>query len=87
MLTTVNAAVLGVAGYIGFQKRDEIKNWDRRLLASIAVGIATFVGGEGYVSWQVYTYAAISPARLPRSSSRSKHISCGPIVHGLNQID
>lgn len=48
-LTAVNVAVLGAAGYFGYQNRNQIKSQDQRLLGAVAVGIATLLGGERYV--------------------------------------
>ncbi|WFD18057.1 hypothetical protein MCAP1_000269 [Malassezia caprae] len=45
-LSVVNAALIGAAGYFGYQNRNEIKTWDRRLLAAIAAGVVTFFGAE-----------------------------------------
>ncbi|WFD25523.1 hypothetical protein MNAN1_000483 [Malassezia nana] len=45
-LSIGNAALIGAAGYFGYQNRGEIKSWDRRLLAAIAAGIVTFFGVE-----------------------------------------
>lgn len=46
ILTLVNAALIGAAGYFGYQNRNEIRTWDRRLLAAIAAGVVTFFGAE-----------------------------------------
>ena len=48
LLTTVNAAVLGAAGYFGYQNRNEIKAQDQKLLGAAAVGIVTVLGSESY---------------------------------------
>ncbi|WFD42355.1 Prohibitin-1, subunit of the prohibitin complex (Phb1p-Phb2p) [Malassezia psittaci] len=45
-LSAVNVAVLGAAGYFGYQNRNQIKAQDQRLLGAVAVGIVTFLGGE-----------------------------------------
>ncbi|WFD02637.1 hypothetical protein MOBT1_001318 [Malassezia obtusa] len=47
-LSVVNVAVLGAAGYFGYQNRNQIKSQDQRLLGAVAVGIATLLGGESY---------------------------------------
>ncbi|KAL4400097.1 hypothetical protein ACI68E_003012 [Malassezia pachydermatis] len=49
-LSVVNVAVVGAAGYFGYQNRNEIKTWDRKLLAAIAVGVAAVLGGESYAA-------------------------------------
>ena len=48
-LSVVNVAVIGAASYFGYQNRNEIQKWDRRLLSAAIVGAATFFGAEGYV--------------------------------------
>ena len=48
-LSVVNVAVIGAASYFGYQNRNEIQKWDRRLLSAVIVGAATFFGAEGYV--------------------------------------
>lgn len=45
----VNAVVLGAAGYFAYLHRNQVQTWDKKLLSAIAVGVATFVGGERYV--------------------------------------
>lgn len=47
-LSVVHVAVLGAAGYFGYQNRREIQTWDRKLLSAIAVGVAAFFGAEGF---------------------------------------
>lgn len=41
----VNAAVLGVVGYISFQNWH--KTWDKRTVSAISLGLLTLWGGEG----------------------------------------
>lgn len=48
-LTPVNIAVLGAAGYFGYQNRNKIEAQDKKLLGAAAVGIVTILGGERYV--------------------------------------
>ena len=48
-VSVVNGAGIGAASYFGYQNRNEIQKWDRRLLSAVIVGAATFFGAEGFV--------------------------------------
>ncbi|WFD29375.1 hypothetical protein MSPP1_000384 [Malassezia sp. CBS 17886] len=49
-LSAVNIALLGTAGYYGYQNRDQVKSWDKRVIGAIVVGVAAVLGGESFLS-------------------------------------
>lgn len=78
----VNAVVLGAAGYFAYLHRNQVQTWDKKLLSAIAVGVATFVGGERYVPSATRMDGLTFP-KLPRHHRRQEaveQVNCLTVV-------
>ena len=50
VLSAVNVALIGAAGFFGYKNRSTVESWDKRILAALAVGAATLLGGESFLA-------------------------------------
>ena len=83
VLSAINVAVLGALGFVGYQNRSKIETADKRVLGAAAVGIATLLGGEGYVLVLFLFVANQLPCRYRCQEAEQQVIVDSPLCDAI----